>query len=206
MIKRLIKFVCHKIYTIGKFEDLRINGESRKKYLDQIAEIEESAIISPESGIYNSQKNKSSIRIGKKTYIMGDLLVFKHGGRISIGSYCFVGPQTRIWSAKNITIGDRVLISHNVNIHDNISHPLDSKERHLDFARYLEHGLADSIDLKEADVIIEDDVWLGFNCVILKGVTIGRGAIIGANTLISKDVPAYAVVVGNPSTIIKYAS
>src|ERR1700722_3201998 len=191
MIKRLIKFVCHKIYTIGKFEDLRINGESRKKYLDQIAEIEESAIISPESGIYNSQKNKSSIRIGKKTYIMGDLLVFKHGGRISIGSYCFVGPQTRIWSAKNITIGDRVLISHNVNIHDNISHPLDSKERHLDFARYLEHGLT--------DVIIEDDVWLGFNCVILKGVTIGRGAIIGANTLISKDVPAYAVVVGNPS-------
>ncbi|MHA4808295.1 acyltransferase [Flavitalea flava] len=204
MIKRIIKYLCRKVYTIGRFEDLRILGENRKKLLNQIGIIDETAIISPESGIYNNQNNREKIRIGEKTYIIGDLCVFKHGGEISIGSYCFIGPHSKVWSSRKISIGNRVLISHNVNIHDNISHPLNSGERHLDFANFLENGLSGSLQLPEAEVIIEDDVWIGFNCVILKGVTIGKGAIIGANTLISKDIPPYAVVVGNPAKIIKY--
>ena len=53
-------------------------------------------------------------------------------------------------------------------------------------------------------VVIEENVWVGFEVIILPGVTIGKGAVIGCRTIISEDVPEYAVVVGNPSRIIKY--
>jgi maltose O-acetyltransferase len=49
-----------------------------------------------------------------------------------------------------------------------------------------------------APVVIEDDVWIGFNSSIMKGVTIGRGAIVGASSVITKDVSPYSIVVGNP--------
>lgn len=53
-------------------------------------------------------------------------------------------------------------------------------------------------------VVIEENVWVGFDAIILPGVRIGRGAVIGCKRVISEDVPAYAVIVGNPSRIIKY--
>lgn len=58
------------------------------------------------------------------------------------------------------------------------------------------------INDKEKDIIIEEDVWIGANVTILSGVTVGRGAIIGASSVITKDIPPYAVVVGNPYNII----
>jgi acetyltransferase-like isoleucine patch superfamily enzyme len=50
-----------------------------------------------------------------------------------------------------------------------------------------------------APIVIEYDVWIGFNALIMKGVTLGKGAIIGAATMITKDVPPYAIMVGNPA-------
>jgi len=55
-------------------------------------------------------------------------------------------------------------------------------------------------------VIIEDDVWLGANCVVLKGVTIGRGALIGANSVVTKDVPAGSVAAGVPARVVRKLS
>ncbi|RFA25156.1 hypothetical protein CAI21_19880 [Alkalilimnicola ehrlichii] len=54
-----------------------------------------------------------------------------------------------------------------------------------------------------APVIIEDDVWIGNNCIVLKGVRIGRGAIVGAGAVVTKDVPAYCIVGGNPARVLK---
>lgn len=56
----------------------------------------------------------------------------------------------------------------------------------------------------DKDIIIENDVWIGSRATILKGVTIHRGAIIGANAVVTKDVPPYAIVAGSPAKIIKY--
>jgi maltose O-acetyltransferase len=56
----------------------------------------------------------------------------------------------------------------------------------------------DMPDVKSSPIVIEEDVWIGFNSTILKGVTIGKGAIIGAGSMVTKDVPPYAVVVGIP--------
>lgn len=197
MIKKIIRYLAFKIYAIGQVEyGIRIKVIRRKEF-DLTAIIGKDANISSEVVINNHQKERSKIRIGEQSQIRGELLVFKHGGEIEIGSHCFMGEGSRIWSAKRIVIGNRVLISHNVNIHDNISHPLNAKERHEDFLHVFSTGLQDQVDLREDEVIIGDDVWIGFNCTILKGVKIGNGAIIGACTTITKDVPPNAIVVSN---------
>jgi maltose O-acetyltransferase len=60
--------------------------------------------------------------------------------------------------------------------------------------------------LKEKEVLIMDDAWIGFNATVLRGVTIGRGAVIGACSVVTENVPDYAIVVGNPARIIGYAN
>jgi len=202
---KFFKNILYHLYLIGKTESDRIGLVERKKSIYKIADVSDRAIIASEAIFHNNQNNRSKIKVGEKTLIKGHLLVFKHGGEILIGDYCFIGESTKIWSAKKITIGNRVLISHNVNIHDNNSHPLNSTERHNDFVYILSNGeLRDNNDLNERDIVIEDDVWIGFNCTILKGVTIGKGAIVGACTLVTTNIPPYSIVVGNPARVIRF--
>lgn len=160
--------------------------------------------IFPSAKILNAQKKKDKIVIGENTIIKGELFVFGHGGSINVGDYCIIEKDSRVWSAGSIFIGNRVLISHNVNIHDNNSHPLDHVERHAHFKEILSNGHPKSgLDLNEKPIIINDDSWIGFNAVILKGVSIGRGAIVAANSLVTKNVPPFTVVAGNPARVIK---
>jgi len=206
MIKQAIKTVLARLYEIGQNEADRKKELRRLKSLNLLATIHPEALLEEQARIINHQNDKSKICIGKKAYVRGELFLFKHGGKIEIGEYGFIGAGSRIWSAKKVFIGDRVLISHNVNIHDNISHPLNAELRHEDFLYILKNnGLQSSVDLREKEVIINDDVWIGFNSIILKGVTIGKGAIIGAGSVVTKDVPPYAVVVGHPAKIVKYS-
>lgn len=121
------------------------------------------------SSIVNNRPDSSAITIGENSHIKGELLTFGHGGRISIGEYCYVGEQSHIWSAKEICIGNRVLIAHNVNIFDNTTHPLGADERHHQFRSIIAGRHPDILDLSEAPVIIEDDAWIGCMAIILKG-------------------------------------
>jgi acetyltransferase-like isoleucine patch superfamily enzyme len=161
------------------------------------------SVLYQESEIVNIYGDKNKISIGKNSHIRGQLMTFGHGGNIEIGDYCFVGKYTNIWSAKNIKIGNRVLIAHNVNIFDSDTHPIDSKERHENFKEIITRGYPKKIDLKEKSIIIHDDVWVGACSIILKGVTIGEGAVVGAGSVVTKDVEAYTLVVGNPAKFVK---
>ena len=58
--------------------------------------------------------------------------------------------------------------------------------------------------LSKGKIIVEDDVWIGMNAIILSGVKIGKGAVIGAGSVVSKDIPPYAIAVGNPCKVVKY--
>ena len=156
--------------------------------------------------ITNILGDRDAIRIGSNTVVAGQLLTFGHGGRIDIGQWCFVGPGSRIWSAASIRIGDRVLISHGVNIHDNDAHPLDAAERHAQYAGIVTRGHARTGDnVRSAPVVIGDDAWLGFNSIVLKGVTIGPRAIVAAGSVVTDDVPAGCVVAGNPARVVRTA-
>jgi acetyltransferase-like isoleucine patch superfamily enzyme len=158
---------------------------------------DETARFLPGSSIVN-RGTREQIRVGAHSHIRGQLLTFGPGAPLSIGSYCYVGDNSRIWCAVGVTIGDRVLIAHNVNIHDNNAHPLSASARHLQALEIFAGREDPMTDVRMSPIVIEDDVWIGFNSTILKGVTIGRGAIIGAETVITKNVPPYAIVIGTP--------
>lgn len=180
-----------------------------KSYLDNlhyfsIAEINDKAKLLPGARIINMQKNRSAITVRSNTRIHGSLLVFAHSGLIEIGESCYVGENSRIWSASKVEIGNRVLISHNVNIHDTDSHPLDKQERAKHARDIFETGHPkDNLEIPSSPIRIHDDVWIGFNVTILKGVTIGEGSIIGASSVVTSDVPSNTVCVGNPARCIR---
>jgi len=152
--------------------------------------------------INNLSNNPGKIIIGQQCQVAGLLMVYKYGGSIRIGDHCSLSPGSRIISAAKIEIGNRVLIAHNVNIIDNISHPLDAALRHQDFLNSYSTGIQE-YDIKAVPVVIADDVWIGFNVTILRGVTIGRGAVIGSNSVVTKDVAAWTVNIGNPLRCIR---
>jgi acetyltransferase-like isoleucine patch superfamily enzyme len=155
----------------------------------------------------NYQSNPEAIVVGDYCHVLGQLLVFAHGGRIQIGDFCFVGEGSRLWSATSIKIGNRVLVSHGVNIHDQDAHSLSAYKRHLHAQQILYSGHPSSVeDVASKPVEINDDAWIGFNSTILKGVTIGRGAIVAAASVVTKDVPEFAIVAGNPARLIGHAS
>jgi acetyltransferase-like isoleucine patch superfamily enzyme len=110
---------------------------------------------------------------------------------IRVGDHCAFTGATLV-AARRIEIGNRVLLGANVTITDTDFHALDAQERDTNPAGG-----------KNKPVKIEDDVFVGMNAVILKGVTIGRGAVIGANSVITGDVPADVVAAGNPSRVIR---
>ncbi len=164
----------------------------------------DNSIIYDSSRILNPSKAKENIVIGNCCHIKGELLLFGHGGKIEIGDYCYVGQNSYIWSAKKIKIGNRVLISHNCNIFDNDTHPLDPEKRHNQFKEIITTGQPKVIDLKEKEIVIEDDVLIAANSIILKGVRIGKAAIVGAGSVVTKDIPPFAIVAGNPAKIVRY--
>jgi acetyltransferase-like isoleucine patch superfamily enzyme len=135
--------------------------------------------------------------------ILGELLTFAHGGRIQIGTWCYIGEGTRIWSAARILIGDRVLIAHNVNIFDSLTHPVSASARHRQFQMIVTSGHPKEIDLGEQEITIGSDAWIGANAIILRGVTIGTGGIVGAGAVVTRNVPAYTIVAGNPAHPIR---
>ncbi|HYA42161.1 MAG TPA: acyltransferase [Syntrophobacteraceae bacterium] len=162
------------------------------------------SVLYPTARVSNIFGDPKAITLGEHTHVRGELLTFGHGGTISIGNYCYVGEGTRIWSALSIHIGDRVLIAHNVNIFDNDTHPIDdAAARHRQFVEIITTGHPRSICLNEAPVTIENDVLICCQSVILSGITIGEGAVVGAGSVVTKDVAPYTLVAGNPACTIR---
>ena len=194
-VRGVLNKLQEKVHAIKEFywnkiqEDKCIRRGDSRFYL--------SSIVDNFSGV------KESIIIGNHCHIRGQLLVFPYAGKIEIGDYCYLGEGSRIWSENCVTIGNRVLIAHNVDIHDSNDHPLDYKERHQHYCDILKVGFLEKYNLCSKPIVIEDDAWIGFGAAIMKGVTIGKGAIVAAHAVVTKDVPPYVVVAGNPAQIIK---
>jgi acetyltransferase-like isoleucine patch superfamily enzyme len=154
------------------------------------------------SKIKISKNATGSIILGRNVFCNGELYCFLDRGNIKIGDFSYVGDGSRIWSLSSITIGDRVLISHNVFIVDNQTHPVNAQTRHKQFKAKFGFPFPPDIDLEERPIVIEDDVWIAANAIILRGVHIGKGAIVGAGSVVTRNVPAGKLVAGNPAVVV----
>lgn len=162
------------------------------------------ARLGPAARIINMGKDSALIKIGAGSIVDGDLLTFAHGGRITVGEWCYIGEGSRLWSSGHIDVGDRVMISHNVNIFDNLTHPVDPVSRHHHFRTIATTGHPRQMDLGERPVRIDDDAWIAAGATLLRGVTVGKAAIVGAGAVVTHDVPPFAIVAGNPARVIRY--
>ena len=165
--------------------------------------IEASAVLHPTSRLHNIRGIRAAIAVGRFSHVRGELLTFAHGGEIRIGEYCYIGEGTRIWSASRITIGDRVLIAHAVTILDNLTHPIGASARHEHFREIISDGHPGAADLGERPVHIAEDVWIGCQSVVLRGVKLGVGALVGAGSVVTEDVAPWTVVAGNPARVVR---
>lgn len=163
--------------------------------------------------------NKIYVR-GKGKILIGDNMLFTSGddfnplcrnirgmfftapkGEIHIGDNVGISSAS-LWAEKMITIGDNVNIGADCLIIDTDAHPHDFLRRRRCHARevgkieYTKH-------IPAAPIIIDDDVWLGARCIILKGVHIGARSIIAAGSVVSKDIPEDCIAAGNPAKVIR---
>jgi acetyltransferase-like isoleucine patch superfamily enzyme len=144
---------------------------------------------------------KGRIEFGQGCRINGKINIYFSNRYIEsptlmVGDHCSLGHMLSFNVADSITVGNHVRIGSLVAISDSDGHPVDKIERRTQpFPK-----------ASVKPVLIADDVWIGRNVIILKGVNIGEGAIVGAGSVVTKDVPPNTVVGGNPAVIIRRLS
>jgi len=119
------------------------------------------------------------------------LATWSRAARIEIGNDVGMSGAT-ICAQTRISVGDRVAIGNNTTITDTDFHPLDPEVRRVD-----------SLAAASEEVVVEDDCFIGMDALILKGTRIGRGAVVGAGSVVSGVIPSRAVVAGNPARVIR---
>lgn len=121
---------------------------------------------------------------------------------ITIGNHVGMSSPC-VWIQTKLTIGNYVNIGGNCLILDTDTHQIDYLARRGKKATNLDDP---KTTVQSAPVTIEDDVWIGANCIILKGVTIGARSVIGAGSVVTKSIPADCIAAGNPCRVIKALS
>lgn len=131
------------------------------------------------------------LRIDADPQQLNNDYVLKIGNKVQVNDYVHIGAVNKIIIGNNVLIASKVFISdHNHGIYSGMS------QSSPDMA-------PESRPIQSLPIIIEDNVWLGEQVSVLPGVTIGKGSIIGANSVVSKDIPSNCIAVGIPAKVIK---
>ncbi len=197
LIKEALKLLVYNPYRfVNKNKELIKVGESKLTKSFRVK------LPSEASGL--------RIKIGDGCILMNTLVLETLSGRVEIGDHTWIGGGTNLISAESISIGSNVMISWHVTIYDHDGNALDYRERRKamrsmfndwESGNYLRNF--DWGKIAKKGIKIEDDAWIGFGAVVLKGVTVGRGAIIAAHSVVTKDVPPFTVAAGNPARVVK---
>lgn len=144
--------------------------------------------LSEAKSIVHVRKN-STLEIGGKVDLgPGVMMVIHDNATISIGDNSYISADSKIYANERISIGDNCALSWNLTIIDS------------DFHELILDG---NPKIKTKPIHIGNNVWIGCNVTILKGVTIGDNSVIAAGSIVTQDVPANTLVGGNPAKIIK---
>lgn len=141
--------------------------------------------------VYGKLLKSQFEHVGKNLIFSPCDSTFNQPETISIGDNVFM--NCRAYLSPHVTIGNGVMLGPDVVVGPS-DHVYDKAGVEMRFA-----GLQPPVP-----TVLVDEVWVGAKAIILRGVTVGRGAIIGAGAVVTKDVPPYAIVVGNPARVIRY--
>ena len=130
------------------------------------------------------------VRIREGAWIQATSRLDQPGVGLTIGDGTYIGPRCFLGAGGGIAIGRRVTIGASV-------HVLAENHEFRDTTKPIQDQ-----GVTRAGITIDDDVWIGNSVIVLDGVHIGRGAVIGAGAIVTRDVPAEAVAVGNPARVI----
>lgn len=144
----------------------------------------------------------SNIKIDSNSRVFGTLVCCSKG-TITIGKFSQVGQNSSLRSVNRISVGSYTAIADNVIVCDNNNHPVNPLDRHI-----MQQTLSGSFERSwlnsdNAPITIGDDCWIGQYVRICKGVSIGNGSVVAANSVVTKDVPANCIVAGNPARVVK---
>ena len=156
-------------------------------------------------------QGKTYLRIAPDSIIDGSFVFESENGEISVGSNVEVAGGSTLISCNEIRIEDDVIIGWGTTFYDHNSHSTDIKYRINDVKRELGNHRNKKPPLVGKDwehvtskpIVVKKGAWIGFGSTIMKGVTIGEGAIIAARSVVVKDVAPYTIVGGNPAKYIK---
>ncbi len=154
-------------------------------------------------------KTNPMVKIGNNNVLNTKFVLETKTSKITVGNNSFVGGGVFI-CANEITIGSDVMFSWGCTIIDTDAHSLNWEYRKDDVKNW-KRGLDENAIGKYKDwtnvvnkkIEIQDKAWIGFNVIILKGVTIGEGAIVAAGSVVTKNVDPFTLVAGNPAVFIK---
>lgn len=157
--------------------------------------------------LHNPEKGKVYLTIGQRCIIEGVFHFERDTGTIQIGDRVHIGPDTKMISIQQISIGNDVIIEDHCILCDHNAHPVIWEDRSKDTIQEYQDLIQDKDGLENKEwskvikksIRIEDKAWIGFGVTVLKGVTIGEGAVVSAKSVVVKDVAPYTIVGGNPA-------
>lgn len=154
-------------------------------------------------GLIDRRAPNAEINIGRNCLVQGQLVAERNESRINLADGVLVGGGTTIDCALSVTIERDVLISYECIIADSDNHSLYPEWRVGDLASWMDGRRNDWTRCAMAPVVIREGAWIGARSIILKGVTIGKGSVVGMGSVVTSDVPPRTVVAGNPARIIR---
>ena len=154
-------------------------------------------------GLIDRRADGATIHIGAHCLIQGQIVVERNESRVNLADRVLLGGGSVIDCALSVTVERDVLISYGCVIADSDNHSLFPELRINDLATWMDGRRHDWSHSEMAPIRICEGAWIGARSIILKGVTIGAGAVVGMGSIVTKDVPPRTVVAGNPARVIR---
>lgn len=159
---------------------------------------------------FDLPRDDVALHIGDRCILRNEFIFEGILGNVRVGDGVFINGGTKVISRTSIEIGNDVTIAWGCTLYDHNSHSIsyldrirDQDQAFIDLPRGTLAANKDWSNVVSAPIRICDNAWLGFDVVVLKGVTIGEGAIIGARAVVTKDIPPWVIAAGNPAQIVK---
>jgi acetyltransferase-like isoleucine patch superfamily enzyme len=145
--------------------------------------------------IYNFYGLRKNVKVGKNFHI-GILSIVWAPSKMIIGDNVYIGKMCTLEC--NGSIGDNTMIANNVGIIGKYDHDFSCVGKPIRFAPWIGDSIF-KIESSKSEIDIGADVWIGYGAILLSGIKIGRGAIVAAGSVVTKDVIPYSIVAGNPA-------